>query len=162
MVWHSHQPTPKNPIYYAIDIPSIQILNIFFIFSHPNYYVHSGQMFNPSTKSRAIVISQSKIDNIKTFSLFTFSFLLINYMPQDRQKFTFFLNFLCLYTELGLIIRFKTKNQRFCSISFLKRGWLRKGFQAGSSRSEGIDNGPGMDSKCSSWSMAASYSPTIT
>ena len=48
------------------------------------------------------------------------------------------------------------------SISFLKRGWSRKGAQAGSSRSKGIDIHPGLDSRNSSWSMAASNSLTIT
>jgi len=50
----------------------------------------------------------------------------------------------------------------FNSNSFLKRGWLRKGFQAGSSRSKGIDISPCLNSKNSSWSTAASNSPTIT
>ena len=36
------------------------------------------------------------------------------------------------------------------SNNFLKRGWLCKGFQAGSSRSKGIDNSPGLDSRSSS------------
>jgi len=46
--------------------------------------------------------------------------------------------------------------------SFLKRGLLRKGSQAGSSRSKGIDMSPGTNSRNSSWSIAASNSPTIT
>jgi hypothetical protein len=48
------------------------------------------------------------------------------------------------------------------STSFLKRGWSRKGSQAGSSPSRAIDISPGLDSRNLSWSMAASNSPTIT
>lgn len=48
------------------------------------------------------------------------------------------------------------------SNNFLKLGWFRKGSQAGSRRSKGIENGPGMDNKSSSWLIASSYSPTIT
>lgn len=48
------------------------------------------------------------------------------------------------------------------SMSFLKRGWLCKGAQTGSSLSKGIDNLPGRDNRNSICSTAASNRPTIT